>query len=141
MESIWEIGRSEGVLHQKFGWLVDGLDYLTAGINLLAILLLATGVVRFVLSGARAEISRDGAARLRAINRERMELGRYILAGLELLIVADIIHTALSVALADLLYLGLLVLIRAAISFFLDRELGGLREEVGEGEPEAEGRP
>ena len=52
-----------------------------------------------------------------------MELGRYILAALELLIVSDIIHTALSLELADLVFLGLLVLIRSVISFFLDREM------------------
>ena len=52
-----------------------------------------------------------------------MELGRYILSALELLIVSDIIHTALSLALADLLFLGILVLIRSMISFFLNREI------------------
>ena len=63
-------------------------------------------------------------------------LGRYILAGLELLIVSDIIHTSLSLALADLLYLGVLVLIRSLISYFLDRELGALRQELeGGGDP------
>ena len=81
---------------------------------------------------ARAEVSGDEGVRLRGTNRERVELGRYILAGLELLIVSDIIHTALSLALADLVFLGLLVLIRSLISFFLDRELGSLKGELGE---------
>ena len=61
-----------------------------------------------------------------------MQLGRYILAALELLIVSDIIHTALSLALKDLLFLGLLVLIRSVISFFLDREIRDIRAELGE---------
>ena len=56
-------------------------------------------------------------------HQHRMELGRYILSALELLIVSDIIHTALSLALADLLFLGFLVLIRSMISFFLNREI------------------
>jgi uncharacterized membrane protein len=47
--------------------------------------------------------------------------------------VSDIIHTSLSLAFADLFYLGLLVLIRSLISFFLDRELGEVRRELGEG--------
>ena len=48
---------------------------------------------------------------------------------IELLIVSDIIHTALSLQLADLLFLAALVLIRSLISFFLHREI---REISGE---------
>ena len=69
---------------------------------------------------------------MRETNRERVELGRYILASLELFIVSDIIHTALSLAFADLLFLGLLVVIRSVISYFLDRELDQLRKELGD---------
>ena len=134
MESVWQIARGEGVLHREWGWLVAGLEYAAAAIDLFAILLLLVGAARFMLGVAKAELSRDDRRRLRGTNRERVELGRYILAGLELLIVSDIIHTALSLALADLLYLGVLVLIRSLISFFLDRELGALRHELGEEE-------
>lgn len=140
MESIWQAGRGEGVLHQEFGWLVEALEHVAAGIDLLGILLLLIGAARFVLGVARAELSGDETRRLRGTNRERIELGRYILAGLELLIVSDIIHTSLSLAFADLFYLGLLVLIRSLISFFLDRELGELRRELGEGGAPEEGR-
>ncbi len=139
MGSIWEAGRGEGVLHREFGWLVEGLEYVAAVIDLLGILLLLIGAVRFVLGVAQAEMSRDESRRLRGTNRERIELGRYILAGLELLIVSDIIHTSLSLAFADLFYLGLLVLIRSVISFFLERELGDVRRELGDGGPAAGG--
>lgn len=130
--SWWQTGAGEGVLHAEFPLLVEGLEWVAAGIDLFSILLLLVGALRFMAGVVRAELSRDETRRLRGTNRERVELGRYILAGLELLIVSDIIHTALSLALADLLFLGLLVLIRSLISFFLDRELGVLREELGE---------
>ena len=133
MDGVLGIGRGQGVLHREFAWVVEALEYLAAGIDLFAILLLLIGAARFVLGVTRAELSWDETRRLRGTNRERIELGRYILAGLELLIVSDIIHTALSLALADLVYLGVLVLIRSLISFFLDRELGELRRELGEG--------
>lgn len=132
MDSIWDFGMREGVLHRELGWLVEALEYSAAGIDLFAILLLLVGAMRFVVGVTRAELSRDETRRLRGTNRERIELGRYILAGLELLIVSDIIQTALSLAFADLLFLGLLVLIRSLISFFLDRELGVVRQELGE---------
>ena len=75
---------------------------------------------------------RDGLARVQRTNRRRVELGRYILASLELFIVSDIIHTALSLAFADILFLGLLVVIRSLTSYFLDRELDQLKKELGE---------
>ena len=57
------------------------------------------------------------------MNAARRELGSYILAGLELLIVSDVIHTAITLELDGLYFLGGLVVIRAVISFFLEREI------------------
>ena len=133
--SFWEIGAGESLLHGELAWLGAALEWVSAGIDVLAILLLLIGALRFLLGVLRAELSRDGADRVRRTNRGRIELGRYILAGLELLIVSDIIHSALSLAIADVVYLGLLVLIRSLISYFLDRELGQLRRELSEGMP------
>ena len=93
---------------------------------------MAIGAARFILGVAGAELSRDGLARVQRTNRRRVELGRYILASLELFIVSDIIHTALSLAFADILFLGLLVVIRSLTSYFLDRELDQLKKELGE---------
>jgi uncharacterized membrane protein len=132
-QSFWEIGAQEGMLHQHLPALLEALDWVSAAIDLFAVLLLVIGALRFVVGVARSEVARDGTARVRGMNRQRMELGRYILAALELLIVSDIIHTAITLAVADLVYLGLLVVIRSLISYFLDRELGQLRQELGEG--------
>lgn len=131
MGSVWETQSEPGVLHAYLGWLVEGLEWLAAIIDLFAIALLVVGAVRFIAGVVVAEVTREDVERVRKTNRERIELGRYILAGLELFIVSDIIHTALSLALSDLVFLGLLVLIRSVISFFLDRELGELKRELG----------
>ena len=88
------------------------------------------GVVRFGIGFVRAEVTRDSDQRARVINMERVELGRYILAGLELFIVSDIIHTALSLDFLNLFYLAILVLIRSAISYFLDREMAEHRKDA-----------
>ena len=133
--SFWEIGAGESLLHGELAWLGAALEWVSSAIDVLAILMLLIGAFRFILSVLRAELAREGADRVRRTNRGRIELGRYILAGLELLIVSDIIHSALSLAISDVIYLGLLVLIRSLISYFLDRELGQLRQELSEGMP------
>ena len=137
--SFWEIGTEEGVLHEHLPALLEVLEWVSAGIDLCAVLLLVVGALRFVLGVARSEVARADQARERGTNRQRMELGRYVLAALELLIVSDIIHTAVTLAVAHLVFLGLLVVIRSLISYFLDRELGELRQELGEGGPPRRG--
>jgi uncharacterized membrane protein len=125
------LSASPGPLHGELGTLVWALEWVSAGIDILSIVIMLIGAGRFVAGFAAAEVRVDPLARVQDIDRKRMELGRYILAALELLIVSDIIHTALSLALNDLLFLGLLVLIRSMISFFLDREIREIREELG----------
>ena len=131
MESVLDLEMSGGVLHGDLGWLIGILEWVSVTIEMAAIALLILGAARFIAGVAVAELRRTGAERVRKTNRERIELGRYILAGLELFIVADIIRTALSLAFSDLLFLGLLVVIRSIISYFLDRELKELKRELG----------
>ncbi len=125
---IWSGGK-ESLLHARFPELVEALAWVEAGIDLFAIAVMLVGVLRFVTGFLRAEAS--GPGRIAGIDGARVELGRYILAGLELFIVSDIIETALSLLLSDLVFLGLLVAIRSAISYFLEREVGGIRRGAG----------
>jgi uncharacterized membrane protein len=125
-----ELSASPGVLHGELARLAEGLEWVSSGIDLASIAIMLVGSLRFVVGFVRAEAAGDAAERLRRIDRHRMELGRYILSALELLIVSDIIHTALSLAMADLLFLGALVLIRSMISFFLNREIREIRGEI-----------
>ncbi|MFO7887159.1 MAG: DUF1622 domain-containing protein [Eubacteriales bacterium] len=53
----------------------------------------------------------------------RIKLGSYILIGLEILIVADIIETIINPTLEEVARLGAIVLIRTFISYFLEKEL------------------
>lgn len=129
-----KMGGTPGPLHLELAGLAHALEWASTGIDLVSIAIMLIGAVRFTLGFAAAELRRDATARVEGIDYHRMELGRYILAALELLIVSDIIHTALSLELSDLLFLGLLVLIRSVISFFLDREMRDIREELGESE-------
>lgn len=120
----------ESLLHARFGPLVTALEWIAVGISFIAILIMLVGMVRFLIGFLRAETGRDSRDRVRGINTERMELGRYILSALEVFIVSDIIHTVISLSLESLLFLGLLVLIRSAISYFLDREIAEIRRHL-----------
>lgn len=127
MEGWVGMGGTEGILHTELEGLVHLLEWVAALVVLIAIVVMLIGTLRFLVGFVSAETRRQENDRAKIINRERVELGRYILSGLELLIVSDIIHTALSLAMGDLLFLGLLVIIRSAISFFLDREIREIR--------------
>ena len=124
--------RDASILHEDLDWLVHALEVAVVGIDVFACLILVIGGLRFIVGFALAKISRNTAIRVRGVNSERVNLGRYILAGLELLIVSDIIHTALSLAMIDLLFLGLLVVIRSVISYFIDMELEQVKKELRE---------
>jgi uncharacterized membrane protein len=129
--SLFDFEAEETVLHDQFEWLVHLLEWAAAIIDIFAILILIIGGARFICGIAVAEVARRGPERVSKTNRERIELGRYILAGLELFIVSDVIHTALSLRLSDLVFLLLLVIIRSITSYFLDRELEQLKKELG----------
>ena len=132
MENLIELETEGGVMHDFLPWLIEGFEILAAVIDIAAIILLLIGAARFLTGVTIAEIAKKGPERVRRTNRERIELGRYILAGLELFIVSDVIHTAISLRFADLLFLLMLVIIRSITSFFLDRELEQLKKELGD---------
>jgi uncharacterized membrane protein len=127
---IADIARAPGFMHEELSVLAHALEWVSDGIDVVSIAIMLIGGARFIVGFAAAELQRDHALRMKGIDARRVELGRYILAALELLIVSDIIHTALSLAVGDLLFLGLLVLIRATVSFFLDREIDTIRREL-----------
>lgn len=129
MEALGDLNVTEGVLHSELSSVALVLEWIAALVSILAILVMLIGTIRFLVGFISGEAKIAKTDRARMLNEERVELGRYILAGLELFIVADIIHTALSFALGDLIFLGLLVLIRSAISFFLDREIEAIRKD------------
>lgn len=111
-----------------FGAAAPWLDRLAGVIDLLSIAVLLIGTARFSFWMVRGEFASNDMRRLSIMNAARRELGSYILAGLELLIVSDVIHTAITLDLDGLLFLGGLVVVRAVIGFFLEREISVLSE-------------
>ncbi|MFN3273994.1 MAG: DUF1622 domain-containing protein [Paracoccus sp. (in: a-proteobacteria)] len=117
-------------LSDHLGPLALGFEWLVVGIELFAILILMLGLVRFARDFVTGEILQsDAHERSHRLNVGRLTLGRHILSGLEVLIVADLIRTMLHLSLPNIILLGGLVAIRALISFFLERELSHLEQE------------
>lgn len=114
----------------EFGALADVLETVASGIELFAILVLLNGLARFVVAYVASEFGVHGreASRER-LNGGRLELSRYILAGLEVFIVSDIVLTVISPTFEELGVLAALVAIRSALSFFLEREMRAMEQE------------
>ena len=105
------------------GW----LEWVAVGLEVFAILILLSGFLRFVFYFLRGEMRwNTGLAGTREMAMARVVLARYILAALEVFIVADLILLVLTMSLANLLFLGLLVVIRTLISYFLEHEIRAL---------------
>src|SRR5215207_4822726 len=96
-------------------WVVDGFQI--AGVAIL--------VIGSLLALVRAAVNaRQGAPA--AYQRARQDVGRAILLGLEVLIIADIVLTiTVEQTVESALTLGLIVLVRTFLSFSLEIELEG----------------
>ena len=108
----------------------------------------ATGVVVMVLGGlvalcAAVPAAVDPTTRPGAYQQLRRSLGRVILLGLELLIIADIILTVtVEQTLESAATLGVIVLVRTFLSFSLEVELEGvLPWRKRESRPTTDGEP
>ena len=104
------------------------LELIAFAIDLVGIAILVYAALRFVVHFLGFEMKRlQGVETVVGIRDMRLRLGSYILLSLEFLIISDVIQTGLSRDIDDLLALGLLVVIRVALSFFLGRELSEVK--------------
>lgn len=78
------------------------------------------------LVGCILDLAR-GMTGMRALDDVRARLGRAILLGLEILVVADIVRTiVVNPTLTSAMTLGLIVVVRIALSFAIDVEVDGV---------------
>ena len=86
------------------------------------VIIMAVGLA-VVLARYAYDVVRKGSGSYSAL---RVNLGRVILLGLEILIVGDIIRTIIvETSLESVLVLGLIVIIRVVLSFALEVEISG----------------
>ncbi len=103
---------------------LNGVEYLALFIEILAVSVIAVGVLYAVGSFI---LARYGSQHLRGYDKQfRARLGNSLLIGLEILVAADIIRTvALEPTLTNVAILGILVLVRTFLSWSLVVEIEG----------------
>jgi len=104
------------------------LETIAFAVDLVGIAILVYAALKFIVHFFGFEIKQlRGLDTVEGIRDMRLRLGSYILLSLEFIIISDIIMTGISRDVDDLLSLGLLVIIRVALSFFLGRELSDVK--------------
>ena len=112
--------------------MVAGLHYLSLGIGIAGVAVIAWGVLLMLVRLLRLEFALlRGQQVFQERETLRHQLGSYLLLGLEVLIAADIISTIAHPTLEDMAVLGSIVVIRTVISYFLTREMGPFTEGNG----------
>jgi len=114
--------------------------------DIFGLTLLVLGFARGAIGWVRTEIEREPwERRLLSLRKLRCVVGVHILYALELMIVSDIIDSFVAVARHEgdhgdffqgevfysLVQLGMVVVIRTVIDFFLSKEIGELHEPTG----------
>jgi uncharacterized membrane protein len=104
--------------------LVNILEYISISIGIVGIFIVLWGVIVGLVEFIRAQIAHLGRKRkLLPLEKIRIDLGRYLLLGLEFLIAADIIRTIVKPSLEEVAVLVAIVAIRTVISYFLNKEI------------------
>jgi len=101
----------------------DWMELVVKAFEVAGVTILAVGSLAALVGAAKA-LSRG--ARRTAYKQARQDVGRAILLGLEVLIIADIVQTiTIDPTLESTLTLALIVLVRTFLSFSLEVELDG----------------
>lgn len=90
-----------------------GISFITLGVVL--------AIIQYIVSRFDNKYTTDHV---------RLTLGTYILIGLEFMVGQDIIETVLHTNLEQLYMLGLIVVIRTILDFFLSREMTHLKAQI-----------
>ncbi|MEG1616640.1 MAG: DUF1622 domain-containing protein [Bacteroidales bacterium] len=105
------------------------LNFIATVISVLSLSVVVYGTLIGIIGFIRNEAGRlNGTYSTTTVRRIRIDVGSYLLLGLEFLIAADILETVLKPGLDELAVLGGIVLVRIILSYFLNREIKELQE-------------
>ena len=101
----------------------DGLQIVTYVADGIGILIMLAGFVLALWQLVPVLVRRSSEEEIQGIQLVRCRLGSYLVLALEFMIVSDLVHSVLTHELEDLYFLGVLVVLRTMIAFFLNKEI------------------
>ena len=111
----------------------DGSGYVALGLEVLSVVTIVVGAVDALLRLAPALRIRRGSHGAR--RSAWLSLARWLLLGLEFMLAADIVRTAISPNWNDIGQLGAIAVIRTFLNYFLERDLAAASSEAFSPEP------
>lgn len=110
--------------HDILELLIPYFDLAILALNIFSIVVLIWGVIIAGFDFIKSErTNRNRIVMTKQNNFIKSFLGSYILLSLEILIAADIIESIIKPTFQDIFKLGILVIIRTVISYFLHKEI------------------
>jgi len=107
-------------------------------ISMVSLFVITYGTLLGIYSFIKNEFGRlTGKYSLKNVNSVKIDFGYYLLLGLDFLIASDVVRTILENTLHDLTILGISVVIRTLLSYFLGKEITEderIREKLNEAE-------
>lgn len=104
------------------------LEWIEFVVDLVGITILIVGFVKGIFIFIKWEVDNlKGGDIFDDIMALRSTLGWYIILSLDFLIISDILHSVIKPEFNDLINLGIIVVLRTSIGYFLGRELMELR--------------
>jgi uncharacterized membrane protein len=117
-------------------WLVIATNYAVTIIDWLALILIVVGAIEAFFRGLRTMFaSPDG-------HHERdvwLRLGRWLVAGLTFQLAADVLETAITTGWDEVARLAAIAAIRTFLNYFLERDLGEIRQRQREPRADRQG--
>ncbi|MEM9522995.1 MAG: DUF1622 domain-containing protein [Pseudomonadota bacterium] len=111
----------------------DFLEYVTLFVDGVGYAILIFTVVKFVIRYLAFEFHRVRGLKCAQMFREiRMEFLSHVILAIDFMVVSDVIRSGLIQDRESLITLGVFVLIRSVLAFFLGLDLKDLREETKE---------
>ena len=107
--------------------LADVVDFLVSIVEAAGAAIIFAGAVSAFARFVRVAFRREGMAPFAPV---RLDLGRFLVLGLEFQLAADILRTAVAPNFSSLAQLAAIAAIRTALNFFLGREIKEERELV-----------
>lgn len=111
--------------------IIEALEVLTIVVDGVGCAILLFTVVKFVLHYAAFEFQRlRGIDCLRHFRDIRLELPSHVILAIDFMVISDVIHSGLAQTRDSLITLGLFVLIRSVLAFFLGLDMKDVRKEA-----------